>query len=96
MMTLKDETVAYVYIKTKKKLTLEVAQAVSALIPEVRWVSVITGPYDLLAGVRVENNLALGEFVVGNIHPIEGVIDTSTSVLAGYFKDDNAVENGPP
>jgi DNA-binding Lrp family transcriptional regulator len=98
MTELTEVTVAYVFIKTVIGKTLQVASDVSNLKPEVHWVSVITGPYDLLAGVRVTDNIALGDLVMTKIHPIEGVLETSTSILAGYFNggERGIVDNGPP
>lgn len=80
--------IAYVLIKTEPGTALVVAEAVAG-ITGVRWASVITGPYDIIAGVKVSDGQALGTLVVEGIHHIEGVIDTTTGVLVSYHPSED-------
>lgn len=98
--TIKDFTVAYVMIKTELEEAASVADAVSAL-EDVHWAVVVTGPYSVIAGLKVSDNDALGELVVREIQAIRGVEkrSTATSVMSSYHK--NGVKqlvgvNGPP
>lgn len=98
--TIKDFTVAYVMIKTELGEAANVANAVSAL-EEVHWAVVVTGPYDVIAGVKVNDNDALGELVIARIHGVLGVEkrSTATSVMSSYHKDGVKLlrgVNGPP
>ena len=95
---LKDFTVAYVLIKAELGAAVEVAAQVSAL-DGLHWAVVVTGPYDVIAGVRVSDNEALGTLVVEGIQKIEGVRNPLTAVMSSYYKGGNLLRsphNGPP
>ena len=98
MARLRDKTVAYVLISTEVGMVQSVASAVANMDPVYRAI-VLTGPYDVLADVWVANNHELGTVVL-QIHQIDGVIDTQTSVVTWAFGDGgkqiDAVTNGPP
>ena len=66
------KTVAYVLIKTEKGAANDVASAVSEF-DGVYWASVITGPYDVIAAVCVDDNAQLGEVVIKEIQQVPGV-----------------------
>jgi DNA-binding Lrp family transcriptional regulator len=95
---LTEVTVAYVMIKAVKGEAINVARRVSEL-DGVRWASVITGCQDVIAGVRVSDNDALGELVVNGIQTIEGVNGPETLVMSSHYVGGAKVEsahNGPP
>jgi DNA-binding Lrp family transcriptional regulator len=73
------ETVALVLIKTelgKAKLVAEMANE----LDDVAWAIVVTGPYDVVAAVKVGDNAELGDIVVEQIQGIPGVKNPSTLV----------------
>jgi DNA-binding Lrp family transcriptional regulator len=80
-----SDTVAYVLIKTKLGAASDVAKAVSELGP-VHWAAVVTGPYDVIAGVRASDNEMLGTLVVERIHSTPGVTETVTAVMVSFHK----------
>ncbi len=84
-------SIAYVMIKTECGAAKAVAEAV-AQIPRVHWAAVVTGPYDVIAGVRVDDNEALGRLVVDKIHNVPGVTETLTAVMMSYH---SIAERGP-
>lgn len=94
-VTLKDVTIAYVMIKTQIGEATRIAQEVAA-IPGVHWAAVVTGPYDVIAGVRAPDNEALGTLVVDTIHGIAGVTETSTAVMVSYHMPTVKGVMGPP
>jgi DNA-binding Lrp family transcriptional regulator len=94
---LREVTVAYLLIKAQLGHAARVAAAASA-VEGVRWASVVTGPYDVVAGVRVPDNDAL-EKVVTQVGLIDGVANPLTLVMTSYFQDgekESRVWNGPP
>ncbi len=90
----RQDTVAFVLIKTELGKAAEVAAAVSALTYEdeqgrprgVRWADVITGPYDVIAAVRVGANEELGKVVVEQIQRVPGIKNPGTLVVTGHYK----------
>ena len=81
-----QDTMAFVFIKTELGKVAEVAAEVSAR-DGVHWAVVVTGPYDIIAGVRVGDNEALGTLVMEEIQTIEGVKNPLTVVVTRYYKD---------
>lgn len=77
-------TIAYILVKTASGSALKVAEAIAG-IAGVHWASAITGPYDVIVGVRASDNEALGTLVVEGIHKIAGVISTTTGVTSAYY-----------
>ena len=77
------DIVAYVLIDTKPGAAADVAKVLSELGP-VHWAAVVTGPYDIIAGVRVSDNEMLGTLVRERIHGISGVIETMTTVAVSF------------
>jgi DNA-binding Lrp family transcriptional regulator len=95
---LKDVTVAYVMIKAELGMAAEVAAQVSTL-DGVHWAVVVTGPYDVIAGVRVSDNETLGALVVDGIQKVEGVRNPLTAVMTSYHVGgdlERYPRNGPP
>jgi DNA-binding Lrp family transcriptional regulator len=89
-----EDTVAFVLIKAELGQAAEVAAGVSALMHEdeqgrprgVRWADVITGPYDVIAAVRVGDNEELGRLVVDGIQKVPGIKNPGTVVMTGHYK----------
>jgi DNA-binding Lrp family transcriptional regulator len=98
MQLLTESTIAYIMITTETGAALTVAEEVSDL-SGVRRVVVVTGPYDVMATVQVENNDALGDLVINGIQHIDGVLETMTMIMSKYFRDGEYkpdIDNGPP
>jgi DNA-binding Lrp family transcriptional regulator len=70
---------AYVLINTSLGSALDVVNKV-AKIKGVKKACAVTGAYDIVATVDVENLADIGELVVNKIHCIEGVCETHTLI----------------
>jgi DNA-binding Lrp family transcriptional regulator len=79
-----DNTQALVLIKAELGMAKQVAEA-AAELAAVQWAAVVTGPYDVIAAIQVEDNLALGNLVVDDIQKITGVKDPSTLVITEAY-----------
>jgi DNA-binding Lrp family transcriptional regulator len=104
------DTVAFVLIKTELGAAARVAAAVSKLnvqvegekgrqVKGVRWAAIVTGPYDVVAAVRVEDNEALARLVIEEIQPIDGIRNPLTTVVGAWFVNGQGVgfaDNGYP
>jgi DNA-binding Lrp family transcriptional regulator len=75
-----DNALALVLITTELGAAKQVAEAAVEL-EAVQWAVVVTGPYDVIAAVKVEDNAALGNLIVDQIHQIAGIVDASTLVI---------------
>jgi DNA-binding Lrp family transcriptional regulator len=76
-----ENTLAFVLIKTQLGTAKQVAQA-AADLDAVPWAVIVTGPYDVIAAVKVEDNAALARLVVDQLQQIVGIVDGSTLVVA--------------
>ena len=74
-----NPTIALVLIKTELGMARQVADA-TAELSNVFWTIVVTGPYDVVAAVKVENNLGLADLVIDQIQKIDGVHNPTTLV----------------
>jgi len=76
---MENDTLALVLIKTELGQATAVA---NALVEEgiVCWAMVVTGPYDVIAAVKVENNQELGSLVIEQIQNIHGIKNPTTLV----------------
>jgi len=72
--------IAYVLIYAEVGKAFEVLDKVRK-VKGVSEAHAITGEYDVIAKVEVENLKDLGEKVVGEIHKIEGVTKTVTAIV---------------
>jgi Lrp/AsnC family transcriptional regulator, regulator for asnA, asnC and gidA len=63
----------------------EVAQSVARL-PEVRYVALATGPYDLLIEAFVGSREHLAEFLFGPLADVDGVVTSETSTILKVVK----------
>ncbi|PZC46638.1 MAG: DNA-binding transcriptional regulator, Lrp family [Chloroflexi bacterium] len=70
-------TRAYILIETAVGKTREVVDALTAW-PELVQVDPVTGPYDIIAVVDVDNLSTVGELVTGKIHTVAGIVRTVT------------------
>ncbi len=84
-------TVAVVGMKVERGRIEDIAQQLSAL-PEVRYVALSTGNYDLVIEVVVSSNDELLTFLVDTLRDIEGVSNTGTSIVLKVAKQDLAWE----
>jgi DNA-binding Lrp family transcriptional regulator len=84
------DTRALVLIKAELGMAAEVAEQVS-VVDGVCWTLMVTGPYDIIAAVRVKDNFALGELVVNRIQNTPGVRNPTTLVATSRWG-----ENGFP
>jgi DNA-binding Lrp family transcriptional regulator len=81
---LEGKTVAYVLIKAELGAATEVAIRVAQIIG-VHWTSVITGPYDVIAAIYVDDNAQLGKIVINEIQKVPGVRNPSTQVATAHY-----------
>jgi Lrp/AsnC family transcriptional regulator, regulator for asnA, asnC and gidA len=63
----------------------EIAAAVAAL-PEVRYVSLATGPYDLLVEAFMGSREHLAEFLFGPLARVGGIVSSETSTILKVVK----------
>jgi len=76
---------AMIGVRCESNRLLEVAEAVSSF-PEVSYVVVTAGAFDLLVEVVCENNEALLHFLAERLRAVEGVRDTETFVYLRMVK----------
>ncbi|HHY10885.1 MAG TPA: Lrp/AsnC family transcriptional regulator [Firmicutes bacterium] len=82
-------TVAVVGMKVERAKIDEIAKKLSRL-PEVRYVALSTGNYDLVVEVVVANNDELLTFLVETLGGVSGVNNTGTSIVLKVAKQDLA------
>ena len=70
-------TRAYILIEAVAGTGRDVAIALSS-ISGVSQVTLITGPYDIVAVLETEDLAAMGDLVAGRIHAIRGLVRTQT------------------
>ena len=88
-----EQTVAYVLIKAELGMARCVAEEVST-IEGVVFADVITGPYDVVAGVMVPTNRELGSLVIEGIQNVTGVKNPLTLVGSSSHKNGGPVPLG--
>ncbi|MDI6840847.1 MAG: Lrp/AsnC ligand binding domain-containing protein [bacterium] len=71
---------AYVLIKLRVGRAEEVLREVRKL-PNVKEAHMVTGIYDIIATIKVNDLKELGEVVAEKIHEIEGVSSTVTCIV---------------
>jgi Lrp/AsnC family transcriptional regulator for asnA, asnC and gidA len=76
---------AMIGVRCESNKLLEVAEAVSAF-PEVDYVVITAGTFDLLIEVVCENNEALLQFLADRLRTVDGVRDTETFVYLRMVK----------
>ncbi len=73
---------AYVFIETSLGKPTQVCSAIAKL-PEVKMAHAVTGSYDVIAFVEVNDVVALGEFISHGLHQLPGVLKTTTNIVVG-------------
>jgi Lrp/AsnC family transcriptional regulator for asnA, asnC and gidA len=76
---------AMIGVRCESNKLLDVAEAVSAF-PEVDYVVITAGTFDLLIEVVCENNEALLQFLADRLRAVDGVRDTETFVYLRMVK----------
>lgn len=79
------QQMAMVGIRCERDRLVQVAEAVGAF-PEVDYVVITAGTYDILIEVVCEDNGALLDFLAGKLRAIDGVRDTETFVYLRMVK----------
>ena len=75
-------TRAFILVETQVGRANQVVQALRAL-PGVMSADVVTGTFDVIALIEVDNMAAMAELVTGQMQGIRGVLRTITCVAAG-------------
>ena len=70
-------TKAYIMIETAAGKSRDVTKALRS-VPAVETVSVVTGPFDIIAVVTAPDLNVIGELIPSRIHTIDGVARTLT------------------
>lgn len=70
---------AYVHIITETGEVSSVAEEIKN-IDEIEDMHVVTGDYDIIAQLNLENKEELPTVVANKIHSVSGIIDTLTNV----------------
>ena len=70
-------TTAYIMIETAAGKSRDVTKALRS-VPAVETVSVVTGPFDIIAVVTAPDLNVIGELIPSRIHTIDGVARTLT------------------
>ncbi len=76
---------AMIGVRTERDRLLQVSEAVSAF-PEVDYVVITAGTFDLLIEVVCENNEALLQFLTEKLRAVDGVRETETFVYLRMVK----------
>lgn len=71
---------AYVFIECAPGKPTDVGDALARL-PGVEMAHAVTGSYDVIAFVRVEDMASLGDLLSRHIHRLPGVLKTTTNVV---------------
>ena len=74
---------AYVLMKVEGGMADKIVKEVRK-IEKVSFADAVTGPYDAIVGVEIENIKELGEVIVSKLHSIEGVKETITCLAVGF------------
>jgi DNA-binding Lrp family transcriptional regulator len=71
---------AYVLIETQGGKAKQVIEAIRK-IEGVVSVDVVTGPYDVIALIQAETFDDIGDLIVANMHPVNGISRTVTCLV---------------
>ncbi len=72
---------AYILINTEKGKSQEIYEKITMLEETVN-AHIIFGEWDIIVRMKVENAEALGTLILDKIRPLNGVILTSTLIIA--------------
>jgi Lrp/AsnC family transcriptional regulator for asnA, asnC and gidA len=87
------QTYAFIQIKVTPGM-IEQAAAELARLPEIYFLGICTGEFDLLAGVLIRSNDHMCEFVVHRLARVPGLVSTATSSILKIAKRDFAYPVG--
>ncbi|MCY3411960.1 MAG: Lrp/AsnC ligand binding domain-containing protein [Candidatus Heimdallarchaeota archaeon] len=76
---------AYILIDVKKGHTVKVVELLKQ-VDEIELLSVVTGEYDIIIRIKVQELDELFDIMVNKIDSIEGVNETVTSIVEKDFK----------
>ena len=82
-------TVAIVGMRVERPRIDEIALTLSSM-PEVRYVALSTGNFDLVVEVVVKNNDELLTFLIKKLSEIPGILNTGTSIVLKVAKQNLA------
>ena len=87
------QTYAFIQIRVTPG-TIEQAAAELARLPEIYFLGICTGEFDLLAGVLIRSNDHMYEFVAHRLARVPGLVSTATSSIIRIVKRDFAYPVG--
>ena len=70
---------AYLLIEAEPGLSFNVIRGLRELA-EVTGADFVSGPYDIIARVQVEDVNAIGQLITEEVHPLHGVVRTVTCI----------------
>lgn len=70
---------AYLLIEAEPGLSFNVIRGLRNL-PEVTGADFVSGPYDIIAKVEVDDVNAIGRLITDEVHPLQGVVRTVTCI----------------
>ncbi len=73
---------AYVFVDCTQGRALDVAKKLST-VDGVASCHAVTGPVDVIAFIEAPDITEIGKFIVEKIQSVEGVLRTSTNIVAG-------------
>jgi len=83
---------AFIFIECTPGRPILVAEALTK-VPGVEMAHAVTGAYDVIAFVEVENLAALGELISARIHGYPGILKTTTNVVVEAGAGNGSTEN---
>ena len=70
---------AYLLIEAEPGLSFNVIRGLRDLA-EVTGADFVSGPYDIIAKVEVDDVNAIGRLITDDVHPLQGVVRTVTCI----------------
>jgi DNA-binding Lrp family transcriptional regulator len=70
---------AYLLIEAEPGLSFNVIRGLRELA-EVTGADFVSGPYDIIAQIAVEDVNAIGRLITEEVHPLQGVVRTVTCI----------------
>ncbi len=71
---------AYIFIEAEQGSTWDIAQALRQL-PQVKQAHCVSGPYDVITLLEVDNLRGLADFLTEKVYPIGGVKRTLSNII---------------
>jgi len=79
---------ANIHITVRPSILIERVANLIATYPEVSYLAMVAGEYDLEVDVGCRDNNHLTNLIADRIHKIEGVVNTTTSMVLRIYKID--------